>query len=87
MRENPITYEMLTGRLEGLNIVAAMAIPMILLVLLEWVLSYYKKKDYYDTLDTISATVIGLANVAQSAFLKVFTFGIILFFYSTRRLE
>jgi hypothetical protein len=33
--------------------------------------SYYSKKDYYDSLDTISATFIGLINVGISAVLKI----------------
>jgi hypothetical protein len=32
---------------------------------------HYSKKDYYDSLDTISATFIGLVNVAISAVLKI----------------
>jgi len=82
MRENPVTYEMIVSRLDGLNIVAAAAIPMISLVLLEWVLNYFQKKEHYDSLDTLSATFIGLVNVAQSALLKVATFGVIIFFYN-----
>jgi hypothetical protein len=35
---------------------------MILLVVAEWVLTLFKK-DYYNSLDTISATFIGLVNV------------------------
>ncbi|NND95105.1 MAG: sterol desaturase family protein [Flavobacteriales bacterium] len=82
MRDNPVYFEALANSLEGLNIVKAAAIPMISLVVLEWILSYFKKKDYYDGLDTISATFIGLVNVAMSAGLKFLTFGIILFFYN-----
>ena len=82
MRENPVSFEMLESQLEGLNIVAAAAIPMILLVVLEWILTYFQKKDYYDTKDTLSATFIGLVNVAMSAALKFATFGVILFFYN-----
>lgn len=82
MREFPITFETVMERLDGLNIIGAAAIPMIALVVLEWALSYYKKKDYYDNLDTIAATVIGLVNVVQSAALKVLTFGLVIFFYN-----
>ncbi|NNC85429.1 MAG: sterol desaturase family protein [Bacteroidia bacterium] len=82
MRDNPVTFEMVLEQLDGLNIISMAAIPMISLVILEWVLSYYKKKDYYDGMDTLAATVIGLINVAQSAALKVLTFGVILFFYN-----
>ena len=82
MRENPVSFEMLADQLADLKLIQAAAIPMILLVLAEWILTYFKKKDYYDGKDTIAATVIGLVNVAQSAALKFATFGIILFFYN-----
>ena len=82
MREHPITFEMLVDQLADVQIIKAAAIPMITLVALEWVLTYFKKKDYYDGLDTISATFIGLVNVAMSAALKFATFGVILFFYN-----
>ena len=82
MRENPISVDMLIEQVSDYNIIQLAAIPMILLVVLEWIISIAKKKDYYDSLDTISATVIGLVNVGLSALLKVVTFGIILFFYN-----
>ena len=71
MKENPLTMEMLLQQLVGLNIIQVAAIPMILLVLLEWVLTIVKKKDYYDGLDTLSATCIGLVNISISAVLKL----------------
>lgn len=73
---------MLTDQLADLNIIKAAAIPMIALVLLEWLLSYFKKKDYYDGMDTAAATVIGTVNVVMSAALKFATFGVIIFFYN-----
>ncbi len=82
MRENPVTFDMLVDKLAEYQYIQFAAIPMITLVVLEWILSYYSKKDYYDGKDTISATFIGLVNVAMSAALKVFTFGVILFFYN-----
>lgn len=82
MRENPVYFEALENSLVGLNIVGAAAGYMIALVVLEWILTFVKKKDYYDTKDTISATFIGLVNVAMSAALKFATFGVILFFYN-----
>ena len=87
MRENPITFEMLVDQLADLKLIQAAAIPMILLVLAEWLLTYFKKKDYYDGLDTLAATVIGVVNVAQSAALKFATFGLILFFYNFSTVE
>jgi hypothetical protein len=70
MKENPLTMEMLLDQLAGLNIIQLAAIPLILLVITEWILTIIQKKDYYDSLDTISATFIGLVNVAISAVLK-----------------
>jgi sterol desaturase/sphingolipid hydroxylase (fatty acid hydroxylase superfamily) len=43
---------------------------------------HYSKKKYYNSLNTISATFIGLVNVGISALLKIGIFGIILFFYN-----
>ncbi len=82
MREVPVTFDMLIEQLDGLNFIAAMAIPMILLVVLEWFISARQKKNYYDGKDTISSTVIGLVNVAISAVLKLVMFTVILFFYN-----
>lgn len=82
MKKLPITTEMLIEQLSDLNIIQFAAIPMILLVVLEWILSTVLKRDYYDGLDTISATFIGLVNVGLSALLKIAIFGFILFFYN-----
>jgi hypothetical protein len=68
MKENPLTMEMLLDQLAGLNIIQLAAIPLILLVNNGFY--HYSKKDY-DSLDTISATFIGLVNVAISAVLKI----------------
>ncbi len=64
------------------NIILYAAPVMIALVTLEWIISYYKKKDYYDGKDTLAATAIGLGNVAISAVLKIATFVFVLFFYN-----
>lgn len=81
MKEH-LTFENTVALLADYQYVQLMAIPMIALVGLEWLLSFIQKKDYYNRLDTISATVIGLTNVAMSAGLKVVTFGVVLFFYN-----
>ena len=81
MKEN-LTMQMLLDQLMNLNFIELAAIPMILLVLLEWVLTIYRKKEYYDGLDTISATFIGIINVVISAVLKLGIYGIMLFFYN-----
>jgi sterol desaturase/sphingolipid hydroxylase (fatty acid hydroxylase superfamily) len=82
MKESPLTIEMLLDQIIDLNIIQIAAIPMILLVVVEWVLTIIQKKDYYNSLDTLSATFIGLVNVGISALLKIGIFGIILFFYN-----
>jgi sterol desaturase/sphingolipid hydroxylase (fatty acid hydroxylase superfamily) len=82
MKENPLTMEMLLDQLIGLNIIELAAIPMILLVVLEWILTIVQKKDYYNSLDTVSATFIGLVNVGISALLKIGIFATMLFFYN-----
>ncbi len=82
MKDNPLTMELLLDQLIGLNIIQLAAIPMILLVVLEWIFTIVQKKDYYDGLDSISATFIGIVNVGISAFLKIGIYGIILFFYN-----
>lgn len=64
------------------NIIVYAAPVMITLVAIEWIISYLKKRKYYDGKDTLAATAIGLGNVAISAALKVITFGIILYFYN-----
>jgi sterol desaturase/sphingolipid hydroxylase (fatty acid hydroxylase superfamily) len=82
MKQNPLTLDMLLDQLSGLNIIQFAAIPMILLVIIEWIFTIIQKKDYYNSLDTLSATTIGLVNVGISALLKIGIFTIILFFYN-----
>jgi hypothetical protein len=53
---------MLLDQIIDLNIIQ-IAYSMILLVVAEWVLTIIQKKDYYNSLDTISATFMGLVNV------------------------
>jgi sterol desaturase/sphingolipid hydroxylase (fatty acid hydroxylase superfamily) len=81
MIEKPITYQDVIN-LELPNIIAYAAPVMISLVLLEWWFSRRQKLDYYNTKDTVAATVIGLINVAMSAAIKIATFGIIIFFFN-----
>jgi hypothetical protein len=45
MKENPPTMEVLLDQLTGLNIIQIAAIPLILLVILEWILTIVQKKD------------------------------------------
>lgn len=64
------------------NIIVYAAPVMIALVFAEWIISNYKKRNYYDGKDTLAATAIGLGNVALSAMLKIATFALVLFFYN-----
>lgn len=64
------------------NIILYAAPIMIALVVVEWIVSFYKKRNYYSGKDTLAATAIGLVNVGLSAAMKLLTFGIVLFFYN-----
>jgi hypothetical protein len=44
MKENPLTMEMLLDQLAGLNIIQLAAIPLILLVITEWILTIIQKR-------------------------------------------
>lgn len=76
-----ITYEQIIA-LDLPNIIVYAAPAMFLLVAIEWIISFYKKRNYYDGKDTLAATAVGLGNVGIGALLKVFTFGTALFFYN-----
>ncbi|WP_268034723.1 sterol desaturase family protein [Algoriphagus sp. PAP.12] len=75
-------------RLEDLNLetwpnLILWATPvMFLLVFVEWGISWYQKRDAYNTKDFFAATTIGLVNVGISAMIKLATFGSALFFYN-----
>ena len=64
------------------NIIMYAAPVMIALVLLEWGISFYQNRKFYDGKDTLAATVVGLVNVALGAALKVFTFGLAIYCYN-----
>jgi hypothetical protein len=70
LHENPLTMEMLLDQLAGLNIIQ-LACNSPNSTCYNGMDYHYSKKDYYDSLDTISATFIGLVNVAISAVLKI----------------
>jgi len=72
--------EMLLDQIIGLNFIQIAAIPLILLVVLGWFFTIIQKKDYYNSLDTLSDTFKGLVNVGISALLKIGILGVILFF-------
>jgi len=76
-----LTYEKVLA-MDLPPIIVYAAPVMIGLVLLEWALSLYQNRGIYDTKDTLAATAIGIGNLIISAFIKVATFGIIIFFYN-----
>lgn len=55
---------------------------MFLLVLVEYGVSFYLKKDLYEGRDFLASTAIGIGNVIVSALTKTALFAIILFFYN-----
>lgn len=81
MDKKVITYQDIIN-MDVPNIIVYAAPVMIGLVIAEWIITIYKKRDYYNTKDTLAATAIGLVNVALNASMKVFTFGVMLFFYN-----
>ena len=76
-----ITYDQIM-QMDLPNIITYAAPVMIALVLLEWGLSQYKHRKYYNTKDTFAALVIGAVNLLITAAIKVATFGIVIFFYN-----
>ncbi len=81
MNENKLLLEDL--HLENWPNIILWAAPIMFgLVLIEWGISLYQKKDAYDTKDSLAAATIGLVNTAISAVLKVSIFILALFFYN-----
>jgi len=62
------------------DIIQYAAPVMITLVLLEWGLSAYQKRDLYDKKDLLAASTIGVGNLIISAIIKTALFATILFF-------
>jgi sterol desaturase/sphingolipid hydroxylase (fatty acid hydroxylase superfamily) len=57
------------------------AVPvMIMLVLAEWGISVYQKRDLYDKKDLFAAATIGIGNLIVSAIIKTALFASVLFF-------
>lgn len=79
MNDKPLLFEDLDL---GPNLILWAAPIMFLLVFIEWGISWYQKKDAYDTKDFLAASTIGLVNAGISALIKVTIFGSALFFYN-----
>jgi len=81
MEREKLTYEMVQNM--GLPNIIFWAGPiMITLVLLEFAISAYKKKDYYDKMDTMAATIVGIVNVFLGMALKIVNFGLAIFIFN-----
>ncbi|NDK56541.1 sterol desaturase family protein [Pontibacter fetidus] len=52
------------------------------LVAAEWLIGYYKNRDYYDNKDALAALVIGAVNAALGAGLKVSMFAVAMVIYN-----
>lgn len=81
MAKEKITYEQVLA-MDLPNIILYAAPIMFILVGVEWYISFKRKQEFYDEKDTLAATAVGIGNVIVSALLKIFTFGIALFFYN-----
>ncbi len=53
---------------------------MIGLVLIEWAISTYQKRDYYDKLDSLAAAAVGIGNVIFSSFIRFAQLAFLVFF-------
>jgi len=59
------------------------AIPvMFFFVILEYVISYWQRKEYYDVRETIGSTLVGLGNVGIGVFIKTLLFFFFLLAYN-----
>ncbi|MGI9545535.1 MAG: sterol desaturase family protein [Cyclobacteriaceae bacterium] len=79
--KEPLTYQQLLD-LDLPNIIAYAGPIMIGLVIVEWAISFYQNRNFYDGKDAIAATVVGLSNVALGAVLKVGTFSLAVLCYN-----
>lgn len=67
----------------GLPPIIPYAAPIMLtLVLIEWIISNYKKRKVYHGKDFLAASAIGIGNIIAGALVKAATFGFALFFYN-----
>ena len=69
-------------QLTDLGMVPYLAPIVIGLVLAEWLISYYKNRNYYEKKDTLAALGIGLGNAAIGIVLKVSLFAIAMMIYN-----
>jgi len=78
MEKEKLTIEQVMSM--GAPEVIRYAVPiMIILVLAEWAISTYQKRDLYDKRDLLAATLIGSGNLIISAFVKTTLFVTVLF--------
>lgn len=70
------------GALDWPDIIVWAAPVLFLLVILEWAIGFYQKRKLYQREDFLAAVIIGTVNLGISAAIKVFLFGLILFFWN-----
>lgn len=67
----------------GVSNIIVWAIPVMLsLVFLEFILGVYHKREAYNGLDFLASLSVGVGNLLVTGVTKIFTFGLILFFYN-----
>lgn len=78
-----ISMDNLTGlESESPNIIVWAAPFMFFFVLLEYVISRWQHKDYYEKKETIGSTLVGLGNVAIGVLIKAFLLGAFVVLYN-----
>lgn len=81
MEKQKITVEQLMN-MELPNFIVYAVPVMVSLVLLEWGLTLYKKRNYYDGKDVLAASAIGIGNIIVSAMIKGLTFAFAIIFFN-----
>ncbi len=81
MSDQKLTFEMLQN-MDLPPIIAYSAPVLFSLVAIEWFISQRQNKNLYDGKDTLAAAAVGVGNLFVTAFVKVITFGAILFVYN-----
>lgn len=69
-------------QLDDLTIMHYMAPVIVVLVVAEWLIGYYKNRHYYDNKDALAALAIGAVNAVLGAGLKISLFAIAMVIYN-----
>ncbi len=81
MEKEIYTLDELQG-LHDLTIMHYMAPIIVVLVVAEWLIGYYKNRQYYDNKDALAAIAIGGVNAVLSATLKIAIFAVAMVIYN-----